>query len=828
MEERSLQVIRKACKARINRILTCCQHGMYRTLYLVNPDNSRGHFVIYCLFILVGLILLYRKFIFSAGMIEGIDMITAGIFFRSFLIEHVDQFGSVPLWNPYIFCGLPYVDSFHGDIFYPLSFLKYLGNIFRMLGFTLILHVCLAGVFAYLAARQLKMSRLAATVVGVSYMFSGWLNSLAAVGYDGKVYVTALLPLAVFFLARAFDQSRFLNSTMLAVVIGLIILTPHPQMAYYTLWLLCAYTVFRLVLIIIDTRRAGKIIAPGILAIYAVCIGLCLSAIQMLPGFVYTIEDSARTLKETEYGFAASWSLHQEEAISMIVPEFCGFDDAWIQQRRYWGRNSFKDNSEYIGLVPLLLAFAGIILSKRRNKYFFVLAAAASFLYAMGIHTPFFKWCYTYVPLLKSTRAPSMVVFLFSFSISVLAGIGIDSLRHRASCDRLSRRIPMNMVIYGLPLLLLIGAVLYTLNPEAIHRLYLKSIFPEILTHETKWGYARDNFPYMAAGFWIAFSVSVITAIIIRLSSQKKIGPILLLLTPVVIMADGIRFSQNFICPIDPDVEFAPRPHVEFVRENVGQYRAFGFACNEQRMHIAEAGIMSPIGRHGNELVRYHRLLNYRGRFVHNFINPRFVNLVGAKYIICPASATFESVGYKDGDLIKAAEFEGTKVMQNTHCFPRTYLVGRYAIIPSIDSIYSLIYGGSDNLRKVVYLETDPGIEIDSSIFPEDTAVIVYYSVDSIVISARCSTCKILTISDNDYKDWRVFIDGEEKMSLITYGTFRGVVIEPGEHIVVWKYIPSTYQTGKIITLATAAYVFIALAGYILFRHKRRRFPGFD
>jgi hypothetical protein len=790
----------------------------------LDPDNYRLYFIFYIIIIVVGLVALYHPFIFSDSMLGGGDMLVTGVFFRTFLVEHVWTHGNIPMWNPFMFCGLPYVDAFHGDIFYPLSFLKYLGPVYRMLGFVLILHIFLAGVFMYLTARQLSLSRLGATMAGIAYMFSGWLSSLIVPGHDGKMFVTALFPLTIFFLDRAFSRNRFLNFTMLGVVIGLIILTPHPQLAYYTLLVLCAYTIYKLVVLIIETKQIMAPIRPGILAVYAVVLGLSLSAIQMLPGYVYSSDSSVRVDQYDSYDFAISYSLHEEEAVSMMVPEFCGRDRLWENTHQYWGKNSFKDNSEYAGLVPLMLGILAIFYGRGKVRYFFILMAAATFLYALGDHTPFFKLCYNIIPLVKSTRAPSTIMFLFCFAISVLAGFGIDALRRRNTKRDFRFRAPMNILIFCMPCLLLAGAIAFTFAPnEALH-LYLKLVSPLLALNEGKLACAQNNFPEMAAGFRMAFVFAVAVAAIIGLSKHRSLGYALLLLLPLLAMIDGIRYNGKNIRLVDAQSEFALSPIISYIRDHAGEHRAFGYSMNEMALHPYYHGVMSPIGYHGNQLISYSDLLNDHGQFTVNFIRPRFVNLVGARYIMAPANVDFEPLGYGD-NLEKVMDHEGIKLMENKDCFPRAYLAGQYRLFSSRDSLYHAIYASSDDLRRVVYLMEESEAEIDSGIFPEDTANITYYGIDSIVISASCSTGKILTISDNYYKDWRVFVDGEEKKPLITYGTFRGVAIEPGDHTVVWRYIPSKYTLGKKITLFAAFYVLIALGIFWWRRHKIRAHP---
>jgi len=786
-------------------------------------DAHRKYVLFYGLVLLCGVAYLYLPFFLSDGMLGGGDMLVTGVFFRSFLVEHVKEFGSVPQWNPFMFCGLPYVDAFHGDVFYPLSFLKYLGTVYRMLGATLILHVYLAGVFMYLAARRLGLSKLGATMAGMSYAFSGWLNGLVVPGHDGKMFVTALFPLTIFFLDRAFAKDRFLNFTMLGLTIGVIILTPHPQLAYYTLWTLCAYTVYKLITLFITTRRVAACVIPGLLAVYAVVVGLLLSSIQMLPGYEYTKEWSVRADVENRYEFAASFSLHPEEAVSMIVPEFCGRDRLWEGVKRYWGQNSFKDNSEYVGLVPLILSIVGIVYGRGRGRYFFTLLAATAFLYSMGDHTPFFRLCYKIVPLVESTRAPSTITFLFSFAVSVLAGMGVEALWNRNRGSRWNFHLPLKILYFGLLGLLLAGAVAYTYAPEEAHRLYLRLVTPQFLGNEGKLALARNNFTVMGSGFKMACALTAIFGLMIGLSHRRRVGPIMIVLLPALAMADGIRYNGEHILIEDAASHFSLSPVIEYVRDHVGPYRACGFEINELNLQPYLYGVKSTIGYHGNQLRSYIDVLRDRGPYTVNYRRPRFANLAGVKYIICPTDISLDTMGYAGDSIEKSAEFDSLAVFENKACFPRVYLAGRYRVFSSMDSLCFSIYDSDDDLRQVVYLSREPGGVVDSTNHPGDTAFIAHYGVDSIDIRAACSTGKILTFSDNYYKDWRVFVDGKGKDPMITYGTFRGVILEPGQHTVVWKYIPSTYHTGRMITAGTAVYILVVVTGYGIVRRGRRR-----
>src|SRR5262245_27823946 len=61
----------------------------------------------------------------TGQLINGSDYFLAGWGFRHFGAEYFRVHHAIPLWNPYIFGGLPYVAGMHGDVFYPTAWLRW-------------------------------------------------------------------------------------------------------------------------------------------------------------------------------------------------------------------------------------------------------------------------------------------------------------------------------------------------------------------------------------------------------------------------------------------------------------------------------------------------------------------------------------------------------------------------------------------------------------------------------------------------------------------------------------------------------------------------------
>ncbi len=793
-------------------------------LFDFNPGKSKYYVPILFLIILVGVVILFSDFIFSDKMLKGSDTINAGIFFRHFYVEYFKAFGSVPVWNPYIFGGMPFVDAFHGDTYYPLSVLKFFGNFYRALGLNLVIHIFLAGIFMFFTARQFGLSKIASTVSGVAYAFSGYLVSLVAPGHDGKIFVTTLFPLTILFLERAFERKPFLNFTLLGLVIGVIILSPHPQLSYYALWAIALYGLFRLINLYLQTKSIVKVVTPASLLIYAVVIGLLISAIQFYPGYVYTTEFSPRADTKKGYDWATSWSMNSEEAFSQIVPEFSGTNEG--EGNYYWGKNAFKDNSEYLGIVPIFLAFIGLFFGRRKKAIFFGCLAAFMFVYALGGSTPLFKLFYYVIPKVKSLRAPSTIMFVTLFSVSLLAGMGLQFIIDKSrnlTADKLKK---FKIYLIGIPSLIFVLALLFSAAGEAMLSFYC-SIFYGGIESEligqgsyTKWNLALMNLPNITTGFWIVFLFLALAAGSIMLYLKKSFGIIILLFIPLLVMVDGIRFNSRFISTYDHTREFAPNALTDYINSLPGKFRVANFRVVPQNL-LPYHGIEVITGYHGNQLRWYDDLLG--GPSSKNFQNPNFLNLAGAKYLLAPSNSQIPPDYFGPDSLKVDRDFGSVALYRNDNALPRAFLVNSFEVVTDRQDIYPLVLSGKENLRKKVFIEKEPSLEIIQSDSSKMTASIDLYCADSIMISVTNNSNALLVLTDNYYRFWDAWVDGNKTEILRADGSFRAVPIPAGSKQILFKYNRDGNGPAAMATLLTLLLVGIILTVYLWLFIKTKR-----
>ena len=235
------------------------------------------------------------------------------------------QTGRIPEWNPYLFGGLPYIAAQHGDIFYPTAWLRWILPIDTAMNLGFALHFVLAGAAMYALLRALadRVERRAGRRPG-----------LRAHGHPGvadeartRRQALRLRPGAAR-VPRAAPQPirdrRPWGYGLLALVIGLCMLSPHYQMTYY---LLVAAGLWTLYLVFLDPDRPAGIRWPVALgsALAAVLLGVAISAIQVLP-FLYYIPFSPRGEGGPSGGweYATAFSLPPEEIVTTVLPEFNG------------------------------------------------------------------------------------------------------------------------------------------------------------------------------------------------------------------------------------------------------------------------------------------------------------------------------------------------------------------------------------------------------------------------------------------------------------------------------------------------------------------------
>lgn len=715
----------------------------------------------------------------------GDDQYVAGYSFRLYGAEMFRETGSIPQWNPFLFGGMPFIAAMHGDIFYPTAWLRWILPVDAAMNLGFALHLVLAGFAMYLLLRALGTSWTAAVVGGVGYELTGIVASLVKPGHDGKLFVSALAPLAFLALVRAVRDRNPTGYALLALVVGLGLLSPHYQMTYYLLVAAGLWTLY-LAFVAADRpprRRGAQVVA---LALGAVLLGLALSALQALPFLAY-IPFSPRAEGGPSGGweYAVSYSLPPEELVTAILPQFNGVLES------YWGRNFFKLHTEYLGAAVVALAVLGLGDRGRRNLIRGLAVIAVLFLLiALGGHTPFYTLWYEVMPMMKKVRAPGMAFFLVALPTAVWAGFGADRLLRREVTVK-ALAIPLG-VLGGIALLGVLGVLgsmgtLFASEQQA----------PRLAANlgELRAGAARLLVFTALAGavFW-------------GVATGKLRGFAAAAALAAVVVADLWSVDRRFFDYKPPAAElFADDAITGRLRQEPKPYRLLDAGVYQGSVLMAYH-VPTVLGYHGNEVRFYDELLGGKNVWS-NIANPNLHDLLAVRFLLLPDTQAVPGFRRVLGPAPTAHGSVGVLYERDTvpayvRVLPAAAKLPEDQLVPTVIDPRFPVSG------VVVFPES-------ASVSPEqirgggtDTtgvrATLAAWRPGSmrITLAGSDTAIRYLLVSETWYKDWRAQVDGRPAPVLRGDHALITVALPPGAREVALEFASPEYARGKLISLA--------------------------
>jgi hypothetical protein len=790
--------------------------------------------VLYALVTLV----LFRKFVFSSDMLFGSDTLGLGYMARAFYADMLAQ-GSFPRWNPLLLGGTPFLESLAGgDALYPTTLLFFLTETYRALGWKLVLHVFLAGLFMFGWIRSLGLSRAAALLAGLAFLLAPYMVTLVYPGHDGKIFVTALTPLLFWIAEWSLTRRGLLPFSVLGLVVALILYTTHFQMAYFLFGAVGAYYIFRTVS---AWRAAGEPSAAPeargaalrrlALFLLAAVIGAAAAGIQLVPAYDYIGDFSRRAATTAEAGeariaYASSWGMHPEEAVSLVVPEFVGSNTGGTEwtDGTYWGRNTFKHNHEYAGLVVLLLAGLSFFGAPRRGvRWFFVVVGGTALLYSLGTWTPVWRIFYEVFPGISLFRAPAMAMFLFGFSAATLMAFGVDrGIEIARDPQARDRWKGMSRYLWGAPVVLLFFTILAATG--LLLSIWTGVVHGEMVEQQAA---ALESLrPFIVRGFLVATILALATAAVLWALRSAWLAPAgVVLLLGLLVIVDQFRVSDPFVQVLDYPRWAMPDQNTRFLMERMRAeepFRVFSAVLAGQDVTPAMHGIELAGGHHPNDLLRYRELIGgVGGVFPENLLfNPNVQAVLNVRFLLWPD----HQYGPLDGIRpVSRLEFSDGSPYQSVYpipTLPRARLVAEAVVLPDEEALPFILSEAFDPIDQVVLPEAPP-IELPGGVAMGEVEWLER-APDHSRLRVRSEGPALLVVADNWFPAWRARLNGEEVPVLRANYTVRAVAVPAGTHEIEFFY-RSPLLRGSLVLTLLALGLLVGTTGVSLVREHRPR-----
>ncbi|HEV8265506.1 MAG TPA: hypothetical protein VGQ06_11180 [Gemmatimonadales bacterium] len=734
------------------------------------------------------------------------DQYYSGYAFREWQAEQWRATGHIPLWNPMILGGLPYLAAVtHGDVLYPTSFLRLVLPAHTVTNLGFVLHYILAGLLTYLLLRRLSLSWGAGVVGGLAYQLSGIMVSYAHPGHDGKLFVSTMLPLALLALVAAVRDRRWWGYALLSLAVALCLLSPHVQTTYF---LLIAAGLFALYLTFGETTTEP--LRPRLerlaLALAAVVVGFGVAMPQILP-FLEYIPHSPRAAGYAGSG-TASYGVPWDHVPEFFIAGFTGEGMA-EQGGTYWGSNPLKLHSEYLGLPVVALALLGAGDRRRRLVWWLGGIGLLFLLISLGGATPFYRVWLAVMPLVQKTRAPGMAFFIVAFVTAVFAALGAARLERGEG----RRHVTAWLVAAGAVALLAVAGAFGNLAVS--------------LAPSARAGAAAALGPTIRLYALIGAVALAITALVAlgRLAGRIPAAAFACCL-PLVLAADLWRDGRRFWVYSPPPSQGIYREDalVARLRSEPRPLRVLDLGVYPQNVLMAH-DIPQVLGYQGNELRYYDDLLGGRGEWGYLLGSTQLWSLLAVRYVILPDSVHIPGYHRVMGPVATAAGTRGYLLEADT-APPYARVVPAAVKLDDERIAPTLADPRLPGFDRVVLLASDaPVTPAPVSGWPPPSparAQVTSWRPGQMTIEldpAPASASYVL-VSENWYVDWRAAVDGKPGQVLRGDDALITVPVAAGARRIELTYRSSTYNTGRLISLLS---ILILGAGTLVPRLRRMR-----
>jgi len=677
-----------------------------------------------------------------------------------------------------------------------------------------IIHLFLAGLFTYGFLRAVAVGFYGALVGGVAYMLSGQVASFAAPGHDGKLYVSAILPLVLWMLTRGVRDGRAWAWGVLALAVGLGVLSPHPQLLQYLLLTSGAFALY----LAFSTQDGGARLMRGVAvrrlayALGAVVLGGAIGAIQYLPVREYVDWSPRAGGKGWEH--AISYSMPPAELVNTYLPQFSGILE------NYWGRNGIHFHSEYLGAVVLVLAGAALGRTTRHRSFtwFWLGTFVVTLLWALGGFTPFYQLVYALVPGTKYFRAPSTILYVVTFATAVLAAVGTE----RALRREVGTRYAIGWAVAAAVIGLLAAAGAWT-------NLATTVALPE------RYDAVLANASNVVIGAWRSFLFVAIAVAVLFMRLRGRVSYQLAGWALAATVASDLWSVVRQYWRFSPPAAelYASDPAIEFVKGQPEPGRVLTLPLDANMAYndpmLRGAGLMyhdirQVLGYHGNELGRYQRVYQTEGAFA----NPNFWQLYNVRYFLTnvaqvPIPGATRLVGP-----VRDAAGSNVYLYRLPGDNPAAWVAP--AIVKAPDEVTlatildprfpvasTAIFDTSAAVRARTDLSAPPApLPIEASVSRYDPGHV------TLQLDAPAPAGSALIVSENYYPGWRATVDGRPATVGRANYTLIGVELPAGARNIDLTFHSEPYETGKVVTWIALVLTAVLIAGGVLVDRRRR------
>jgi hypothetical protein len=353
------------------------------------------------------------------------DLTDTQVPFRKLLQESLKQ-GRLPLWEPRISAGFPFLAEGQSGSLHPLNILLSLLPVSAWVStsFSIVIAITISaiGMYAYL---NHSTNKKAVSLFGaIVWSLCGFnLNHIAHVNI---LNVISMLPWQLYIIENSIGNKLSTKKKLqtilgLSLTVTLQVLSGHPQFMAYSIAFVLLYW-FLNELFVESHQKVKGIFTNAIVIGTAIILGASIGAAQIIPTIEFTQYSTRQSgLNEEAINFL---SFRIKDLQTLITP-FYDFN----HEPRSMGRLAqigwpFDERYSYTGLIPLALALISLpFIFKDRRTIIISVLSAFFLLLSLGNQSPI--GILLKVPPLSLFRIPAKFTLFFQIGVAILSAYAL-------------------------------------------------------------------------------------------------------------------------------------------------------------------------------------------------------------------------------------------------------------------------------------------------------------------------------------------------------------------------------------------------------------------
>lgn len=701
------------------------------------------------------------------------DYATMFVPWKNFLISSIQDFNSIPLWNPYNFCGEPFWTNLQTTVLYPFNILFFLLSLEWAFEVQSQIHYIILGIFYFLFFCRFFKNKIAVWLSTITILLSHFF--LFNINNITVLYAITYLPVQLYALIKIIKTQNNKYYIFFFISSLLLFLSGHQQYIFYNLLFLSALFLFYLFHSKINKTIIIKLVITVILLLIFI-------SFQYYP----TIK-SLHLFSRSGADFSTFGQLHPIHLITVLIPDFFGnsADNSFIgfyYKPLYNNINIY----EFLGLIPLIIIISACFKKFFIKDYkFYILLAGIILpvLISLGNYTPVMPALTFLFPPFKWFRLPNRILYIYVINSSFLTGYIIDRYLNTPN-------INLNIRFKQITLLMIIGTLIIlgflVFNQETVLNFLKDNFIRNELNIEKNIFIVNQYNRIIKNIIFFQTKLMIIYFILIIIKNKIKLFTLFFLFLLIELLTFNARFLNyvnSFNFPESKKI-------INYITNDTGYYRVLSLLHTDstfdknKNLHIKKHSVKGDNPMVLNNFVTFFNKIETDRNKVH----PNTV--VGIPDINLPVLDTLSIKYIITNNNIDNSKF--ISILYDSNYQQHLYLNPDYKplfyTMNNVSNDSKIIFTNNYDSSNTIYIKNFNKKFVSVNNNDKDIIEIKYYSPNKILININKHSPGILVFADTYHPNWQCRVN-ENKVKIYEVNKLlKGIFLESGNYKVEFNF----------------------------------------